>query len=442
MSGPAAALLLFAASLLACDARKEIPPVGTAPKALETRDEPDPFVRVRGTRFVRGGQPLGAIMGCNYWSAATDSRTGAGRARVTRELDRLKALGVGVLRVLALSEGPDSEPWRITPSLQPSPGAFDSDGLAALDWLMVELARRDLSAVFTLNNYWFWSGGTAQYVSWARGVPIPYPGLEGGGAEWDRFGDFSAEFFIEPRARALFDAALDTIIPRYASSPAVFAWELVNEPQPRRHAVAFRSWADATARRIHRLDPNHLVTTGSEGNTPAPALNGLDIDLDHASPAIDFVSVHAWPENWGWTRAEGVQKPVAEVAARVRAYLDEQLRDAAPLGKPVLLLETGYPRDSDGFAPGTPVTARDRYLELIFEATLESRAAGSALTGAFPWAWSGEATPEQPGVVAASNPLTGDPPHERQGWYGIYASDSSTTDVIARSATRFREASR
>lgn len=435
------AIACFAVGALACNTSAHSGGLDGTLDPLLPHAAGDPFVRVQGTRFVRDGRPL-AIMGCNYWSAAVESRTEAGRARVARELDRLKGMGIGVLRILALSDGPDTEPRRVTPSLQPSPGSFSAEGLAGLDWLMSELARRDLSAVFILNNHWFWSGGTPQYLSWSRGVRIPYPSPTGDGSEWDRYGDFSAEFFIDTRARALFQRALDTLIPRYSGSPAVFAWELVNEPHPRRHAAAFRSWVDDTARHIHALDPNHLVTTGCEGNTPAPERNGLDIALDHASPGIDFISVHVWPENWGWTRSGALPKPIDDVAAQVRLYLAEQLRDSEKLDKPVLLLETGFPRDGGSFAPGTPVSARDRYLELVFETTLDSLTRGGALAGAFPWAWSGEAVPERPGVIASSTPLIGDPPHERQGWYSIYASDTSTTDVIRRYATRFREVSR
>ena len=402
--------------------------------------EPDPFVRVQGTRFVRNGQPF-AIMGCNYWSAAIESRSEAGRARVARELDRLAAMGVNVVRVLALSEGPDSEPWRVVPSLQPSPGRFAEEGILGLDWLMGELARRDLYGAFILNNFWFWSGGMPQYVSWARGVDIPYPHPEHGG-DWERYESFSAEFFGDSQARALFEAAIRAVVPRYRDSPAVFAWELANEPHPRRHAPAFGGWVDETARLIHALDPRHLVTTGTEGNTPSPEQTGVDVTRDHASPAIDFVGFHVWPENWGWVQAHPPQSAFDHAAERARRYVADHARAALELGKPALLLETSLPRDGGAFEPGTAVSARDRYLELMFEITLDSLASGGALAGAFPWAWSGEAVPERPGVVARQTPYTGDPPHERQGWYSIYASDASTIELMSRYAARFRAAAR
>jgi mannan endo-1,4-beta-mannosidase len=397
---------------------------------------PDGFVRVGGERFVVGGKPL-AIMGQNYWSAAADSRTPEGRARVARELDHLRAMGVNVLRIMALSEGPDSEPWRVRPSLQPAPGVLAADGLAGLDWLMHELAAREMYGIFTLNNFWFWSGGMAQYVAWAQEEPIPYPIPDSG--DWDRYQRFAVRFFSDEKARALFQQALAQVLVRYTDSPAIFAWELANEPRGLGEAERFRAWIDETARYVESLDPGHLITTGTEGDTDAPAANGLDVTLDHASPAIDFISFHVWPDNWGWTQAGSSLDSIAE---RTRRYIGAQAEKAHRLGKPALLLETGLPRDGGDCEPTAPVSARDRFLEVVFQSTLESIQEGGALAGAFPWAWSGESRPEAPGQLADSRVFLGDPPHERQGWYSIYASDSSTVALIRRYAARMADARR
>ena len=46
---------------------------------------------------------------------------GGDRARLVRELDRLHALGVNNIRMVASAEGPDTAPYRIVPSLMPMP---------------------------------------------------------------------------------------------------------------------------------------------------------------------------------------------------------------------------------------------------------------------------------------------------------------------------------
>ena len=42
---------------------------------------------------------------------------GGDRAKLVRELDRLQAMGITNLRIMAASEGPDAEPWRMVPAL-------------------------------------------------------------------------------------------------------------------------------------------------------------------------------------------------------------------------------------------------------------------------------------------------------------------------------------
>ena len=58
----------------------------------------------------------------------------------------------------------------------------------------------------------------------------------------------------------------------YRDDPAIFSWQLANEPRPggsdeagRRHMKAYLAWIEGTARLIKSIDPNHMVSTGSEG---------------------------------------------------------------------------------------------------------------------------------------------------------------------------------
>ena len=53
--------------------------------------------------------------------------------------------------------------------MQPALRVYNRAVIAGLDFLLVELARRDMTAVLVLGNMWPWSGGFAQYVSWATG---------------------------------------------------------------------------------------------------------------------------------------------------------------------------------------------------------------------------------------------------------------------------------
>jgi mannan endo-1,4-beta-mannosidase len=141
-------------------------------------------------------------VGTNFWYGANLASNGSGgnRTRLLRELDHLHSLGINNLRIQAGSEGPDTEPWRIIPSLQPSPGRYNEDILDGLDFLLFEMSKRQMYAVMCLNNFWHWSGGFAQYVVWAGGADtIPYPG------DYNAFELFSARFYELPKAMELFE---------------------------------------------------------------------------------------------------------------------------------------------------------------------------------------------------------------------------------------------
>jgi mannan endo-1,4-beta-mannosidase len=61
-------------------------------------------------------------MGTNFWYGANLGSREKTRPRLIRELDKLSKLGVKKLRVMAASEGPDSEPYRMVPAMQVSLG--------------------------------------------------------------------------------------------------------------------------------------------------------------------------------------------------------------------------------------------------------------------------------------------------------------------------------
>src|SRR4051812_42996286 len=79
------------------------------------------FVHVKGTQFLIGEKPYYYI-GANFWAVMNLGSTQEGRERLIRELDRLKAIGVNNLRIFGATEGPSSEPQRIIPAVQESPG--------------------------------------------------------------------------------------------------------------------------------------------------------------------------------------------------------------------------------------------------------------------------------------------------------------------------------
>jgi mannan endo-1,4-beta-mannosidase len=412
----------------------------------ETPKKGPGFVKVSGTGFVRDGKPY-TFMGTNFWYGLNLGSTGPGgnRERLVRELDRLAAMGVKNLRIMGGSEGPDTEPYRMLPSLQTAPGKYNEQVLEGLDFLLAEMAKRDMVAIMCMNNFWNWSGGMGQYLVWAGAADsIPYPPPAPGG-DWGKYQEFTAQFYSNEKAMKLFDDHLRFIINRtnkitgkpYREDPAIMAWELGNEPRGVNNKEAFAKWIDKTSTLIKQLDSNHLVTTGSEGNT-SNSFAGTDMVEDHKYKNIDYGTIHVWVQNWGYYDPAKADSTYEPALAYAKNYIADHLKRAAALGKPVVLEEYGISRDLNDHAAGTPVTVRDKYYSAIFDAVLqEVSKPNSLLRGVNFWAWAGEGRPAKPGGIwTMGHDLIGDPPHETQGWYSVYDTDSTTIKVISTYAKR------
>jgi mannan endo-1,4-beta-mannosidase len=401
--------------------------------------KPD-FIKVKGTGFEVGGKPY-YYLGTNFWYGLNLAAKGEGgdRERLLRELDRLKAMGVTNLRVVAGSEGPDTEPYRMLPSLQTEPGKYNENVLDGLDFLLFEMGKRNMVAIMCLNNFWNWSGGMAQYIVWSGAADsIPYPPPNPGG-DWNRYQQFAAQFYSNEKAMNLFNDHITFIVNRknpysgklYKEDHAIMAWELANEPRGLNNVDAFLQWVENSSALIKKLDPNHLVTTGSEGKTSS-SYSGTDLEKDHSSKNIDYTTIHIWVQNWGIydpLRADSTYDASVKYAMD---YLTDQEAISRKLNKPMVLEEFGISRDMNSHDPASPTTIRDKYYTSLFDAVYaKANQENSVVAGSNFWAWGGEGRPRQAEAIwKPGDNFIGDPPHEAQGWYSVYDKDSSTIKVI------------
>ncbi len=386
-------------------------------------------LEVRGTRFFKDGKPF-FVSGINYWAGTTLSRAGntAGLDQVKRDLDGIQAAGLNMIRTMGATEGPDSEPERIVPTIQPAPGQYDPAGVAGVLGFADELQKRGLQGIFMLSNFWQWSGGFAQYLSWAGAGAIPYPPPAPGGS-WDRFQKFCGSFYKSEKAKEAYRAYVKFLVPQLKNNPAVI-WELANEPRGMTNIPAYRDWIDETARLIKSLAPGQLVTTGCEGLTGTPAYAGVDPVKDNQSPSIDFICFHMWAANWNWVHPENIPGGYPKALDLAKKYLNKHAELAAKVGKPLLLEEFGFPRDGGSYDPASTTSYRDQYFQEVY-ALVQSLMATTPMAGIMPWAWAGDSRPPRPGEFwKVGDPFTGDPPHEEQGWYSIYDKDT-TLKLIA-----------
>ncbi len=391
------------------------------------------YVSVRDGEFYIGDSVY-RYVGANFWYGAILASEGRGgdRARLARELDLLQSIGVDNLRVLVGGDGEENVPSHIMPVLQTSPGVYNDTILDGLDYLMAELERRGMKAVLFLNNAWEWSGGYGTYLEWAGAGRQPNPAIDGYPAYMAAMARFvtndSAKSLAIDHARRMASRVNRYTSRPYAESPALMSWQVANEPRAfagdSATKAAFADYIISTARAIKECDPNHMVSTGSEG------VHGCEYDMAlwrkiHEAPEIDYGILHLWPYNWGWIDSLSVADSVAPAFDKAVAYIRPHYEAMHAAGKPLVLEEFGYPRDGMRYTPGSPVHGRDAFYSRIFRLIADS----GMINGCNFWGWGGYATPAHENWQPWDD-YTCDPAQEPQGLNSVFAADSTTLAII------------
>ncbi|OYW27021.1 MAG: mannanase [Caulobacter sp. 12-67-6] len=406
--------------------------------------KPKGFVDVAGGKLVLDGKPY-RFVGTNLWYGAWLGSPAAygDRARLTRELDKLKSLGVTNLRVLGSGERSPAK-VAMDPTFRGPGEDYSADLLTGLDFLLAEMARRDMKAVIYLNNFWDWSGGMPAYLNWTgngtwfqQGDPA-HP--------WPEYPDYSARFYGDAKANAMFRHFIRAVVGRtstisgkpYRDDPTIMAWQLANEPRPGgteafgvRNLPTYYRWIDETAGYIKTIDPNHLVSTGSEGAMGCLEREACVVEA-HKPASIDYITLHVWPNNWSWIDFKNQSGTYEAGEARCRDYVTRHIALAKGLNKPLVIEEFGLIRDDRNFTPGAAATYKDRFYTTIFDLTLADMKAGGPVAGTNFWAWNGEGRAQQPDAwfKRGDTSLVGDPPQEEQGLFGVFDADVSTLAVV------------
>ena len=390
------------------------------------------FVQTEKGNFILDNKAY-TYIGTNYWYAAFVAMDQKGKERIVRELDFLKEAGVLNLRLMASGEGPKTEPFRITPTLQESVGDWNENVLVGLDFVLAEMGKRNMKGVLCLNNFFYWSGGMAQYVSWFTGEEIPYPEEH----SWDAYMRFSARFYTLPKATKLYYDLIEKLVSRkntitnvlYVNDPTIMSWQLANEPREFGHDKKYFKWVKKSSDLIRKLDKNHLICIGNEGILDN--LVGSTYKKTAALKNINYLTVHLWPENWGWYAPKNPDESFETTRRKSIAYLEKNAEVSKSVLKPIVLEEFGLARDGGSYEASAEVNMRNKFYQFLYETTLGNP--NSPYRGMNFWAIGGEGRPRQPETFwQAGDDYIGDPPHEKQGWYSVYFTDSSTFEWLKK----------
>lgn len=124
-----------------------------------------------------------------------------------------------------------------------------------------------------------------------------------------------------------------TVVSRYADSPAVAMWEIMNEPGNLASVddVTMKAFFDDVAATIKSYDPHHLVGTGSMAEYTSGTRN---FGFVHSGPDIDVGSLHEYDYD-----------PASDTLLHsyFSRHLAPTLHAMYQQGKPLIVGETGIP---------------------------------------------------------------------------------------------------
>ncbi|KAK0772435.1 hypothetical protein LTR75_017415 [Friedmanniomyces endolithicus] len=199
---------------------------------------------------------------------------------------------------------------------------YAANGIPRLDAVVSYAEHTGLKIVLNFVNNWSDLGGIASYNA--------------------AFGGNATSWYTDSQSQSVYKDYIKLLVNRYQCSPAIFAWELANEP--RCHGCStdvIFNWATEISQYIKSLDAKHMVTLGDEGWF-APADNigdgsygyggaeGVDFAKNLGISTIDYGVFHLYPDSWGYNETWG------------STWILEHDQVGAAANKPVVLEEYGY----------------------------------------------------------------------------------------------------
>jgi hypothetical protein len=257
-----------------------------APAAPDAFTPAHGFVTVSGTDFMRDGARL-RFVGVNLRGLphfGTAILPYAPVSEIETELAEAARMGARVVRVFAA--GSDADAATVAARLGQVLDRAEAHGLTVIvtltDFYPTTLfpqgdegAYADAGGFTILTTTWFRSGFRTHYLPWVHEVAQ-----------------------------------------RYATHPAIFAWELGNEIKCDGDHAAFFGFVDETAAAIRSHDTHHLITIGM---ITARWLSDAEAHDLYARPSVSFLTIHDYDAAHSFTDFE-----VAQASAANKPLIEEE----------------------------------------------------------------------------------------------------------------------
>ncbi len=348
----------------------------------EAKAAPAGFVHTNGTQFVLDGKPF-YFQGTNIYYAGLIDYVGNDwltEADVDELMRECASKGIKVIRMWAFANGD----WYDIQTIQPSLGQYNETALRRLDYAVKKAKDNGIRVILPFVNYWDEYNGMQWYVNEALGV---------GKSKYLFYTDATVKQHYKNYVNMLINRTNHHTGVKYKDEPAIFAWELANEPGGNdNRGDNVYNWISEMAKYVKQLDPHHMVATGEEGfktggsGWTEDGSKGVDFERNVKIPEIDFATIHCYPDWWhkdlNW----------------VDWFIEDRAKTAHSANKPIVLEEYGrfdshgdrdaaYTRwhslanrlDYGGFAVWQMVkTIRDTHFDFTFDSSTAGIIASNA----------------------------------------------------------------
>ncbi|KAJ3856031.1 glycoside hydrolase family 5 protein [Lentinula lateritia] len=278
--------LTKALSLLTCALLSS----ATVPTKTVKRADSSQFVTTQGSKFFVNGSEF-PIIGTNaYWLQALNEEQD-----IINTFSNISALGIKVVRAWGfndVTEIPETGTWFQLIANGTTSVNTGANGLQKLDMIIKHAESFGIYVLLTLTNNWaplatdnltesidgLKSSVQSRAVvdTFNASRPRNFLSNDYGGMDVyvRQFGlQTHDEFYTNQTVLNAFMNYTTQIVTRYVDSPAVLAWELANDARCNSSVAASATctpqtvtqWHSTVAQHIKALDPNHLISSGTQG---------------------------------------------------------------------------------------------------------------------------------------------------------------------------------
>jgi len=270
------------------------------------------------------------LLGVNYWPSKKAMLwwKDFDAEEVANDFNKISALELNSIRIFLLWE-----------DFQPAPNYISSDALKKLEKVCDIASSNELKLIITIftghmsGANWVPEWALDKHTTFPKGIRY-YPTITNlQVSEYQIRNMYKDELMLEAEK-----LQVKTIVSKFSKHPAVWGWDLSNEPSnlciPR--ARDLRKWLILLADEIRSLDPSHPIILGTHSED-------LEINTKFypwiVGSICDYMVVHGYPVYSKW-----VKNPLDSDMLPFLCALTESMG-----GKPVIVEEFGAPAVSEDF---------------------------------------------------------------------------------------------